>query len=257
MKRILLRVAYDGTNYSGWQIQDNAETIEGVLTLAMEKLFDEKIEVIGASRTDAGVHAYGNVAVFDTETRIPPEKIAYALNRGLPNDIRVLSSVEVDKEFHPRYVDSVKTYEYRIENSDIFVPTKERFCHHIYGKIDLQLMKNAAKKLVGTHDFSAFCSAGSQVKTKVRTITDIQIIEEPFLYANKGNDIVIRVSGTGFLYNMVRIIAGTLIEVGMKRREVHSIDTALSSLNRMDAGPTAPAKGLTLMGISYKDYQVD
>lgn len=251
MKRIRLIVAYDGTDYCGWQIQDNGVTIEGELNRALSELLKEEIQIIGASRTDSGVHALGNVAVFDTETKIPPEKIAIALNHYLPEDIRVQHSEEVAMDFHPRFCDSKKTYEYRILATKIAVPTQRRYSYHVYHELDLTKMREAAACLVGTHDFSAFCSAGSQVKSKVRTIEDIAVLEEPFNFGNGGKIIKIRVSGNGFLYNMVRIIAGTLVEVGLGRRTAEQIKEALASGERQLAGPTAPPQGLMLLEIKY------
>lgn len=244
MKRVLLKVAYDGTNYCGWQIQPNEETIEGVLNKSLSKLLKEEIIVIGASRTDAGVHAYGNVAVFDTNSRIPPEKISYALNAHLPEDIVVQASMEVASDFHPRYFDTRKTYEYRIYNAAFPLPTNRRYAHFVYYDMDLDAMRNAATYLVGEHDFVSFCSVNTQVKDTTRTIYDIQVEKEREL-------IVIRVKGNGFLYNMVRIIAGTLIQVGTHQWEPERVKEALMKKDRQAAGPTAPAKGLTLVEIEY------
>lgn len=251
MKRIRLIIAYDGTEYHGWQIQDNAVTVEEMLTKALQELLREPVEVIGASRTDAGVHAMGNVVVFDTETKIPAEKIAIALNRFLPEDIRVLKSEETEPEFHPRYCESEKTYEYRIANTPIQIPVLQRYSYHVYHSLDVGSMREAAAVLIGTHDFSAFCSAGSQVNSKVRTVYEIDIRQHPVVSVNGGCELVLRVRGNGFLYNMVRIIAGTLIEVGIGRRSVASVAEAIETGERAKAGPTAPAQGLTLLGIKY------
>ena len=251
MKRIRLTIAYDGTNYCGWQIQNNAITVEEELTKALHRLLREETEVIGASRTDSGVHAMGNVAVFDTETRIPPEKIAIALNHYLPEDIRVQRSELVADDFHPRYCDSVKTYEYTVLNTRIEDPVRRKYTYHVFDPLDICVMREAAEILVGTHDFSAFCSAGSQVKSKIRTINELFVEERVVLNGSEGREIVIRVSGNGFLYNMVRIIAGTLIEAGQGRRSVASVQETLMTGERSKAGPTAPAHGLMLMGIRY------
>lgn len=251
MKRIRLTIAYDGTNYCGWQIQNNAVTIEEELTRALYRLLNEETEVLGASRTDSGVHALGNVAVFNTDTRIPPEKIAIALNHYLPEDIRVQKSEEVGAEFHPRYCESTKTYEYTILNTKIENPVRSRYSYHVCQPLDVYDMRKAAEFLTGTHDFSAFCSAGSQVKSKVRTIYSAEIEEQPVLYGNNGKEVHIRISGNGFLYNMVRIIAGTLIEVGQGRRSIASVEEAVQMGDRSKAGPTAPPQGLTLIEIKY------
>lgn len=242
--RIRLLVAYDGTNYHGWQMQANAVSVEEVLTGALRGLLREEIELAGASRTDAGVHALGNVAVFDTETRIPPEKIAIAVNQRLPEDIRVMRSEQVSDSFHPRYAKSRKTYEYAITNAGIQLPTKRLYSYFVYIPLDIEVMVRAAGYFIGEHDFGGFCSAGSQVKSTVRTVYDIKVMVD-------GEDIKIRITGNGFLYNMVRIIAGTLVEVGMGRRKPETIRQALLQADRSLAGPTAPANGLTLIRIEY------
>lgn len=252
MRRIRLRVAYDGTNYCGWQIQDNAITVEEVLTKALAELLQKPVELIGASRTDSGVHAMGNVAVFDTESRIPAEKFAIALNRYLPEDIRVQKSEDVAADFHPRYCDSKKTYEYTITNTAIQIPQRGRYSYHVYYSLDVAKMRKAAKCFIGTHDFSAFCSVGSQVKSKVRTIYSVEVETSEIRGANPGREIVIRISGNGFLYNMVRIIAGTLLEVGAGRREIATVEEAIATGERSKAGPTAPAHGLMLKEIEYE-----
>ena len=244
--RIRLIVAYDGTKYHGWQIQNNAVSVEEVLTKALQDLLHEDVELAGASRTDSGVHAQGNVAVFDTETRIPPEKIAIAVNQRLPEEIRVMRSEEVAADFHPRYAVSRKTYEYKITNATIQLPTKRLYSYFVYIPLHVEKMKQAAELFIGEHDFGGFCSAGSQVKTTVRTIYDLQVLQD-------GEDIRIRITGNGFLYNMVRIIAGTLVEVGMGRRDMDTVRQAIEQADRKLAGPTAPANGLTLIRIEYEE----
>lgn len=245
MKRIKLVVAYDGTCYHGWQVQPNAITVEGVLNQALSELLGEEIMVAGTSRTDAGVHAYGNVAIFDSETRIPGEKISYALNQRLPEDIVIQSSEEVSIDFHPRYQKSEKTYEYRILNRKFPLPIERKYAHFVYETLDIDRMREAAAYLVGEHDFASFCSAGSQVQDTVRTINFLEIEE-------RGGLLCIRINGNGFLYNMVRIIAGTLLQVGSGVREPISVKEALEAKNREAAGPTAPAKGLHLLEIHFK-----
>ena len=250
--RILLKVSYDGTAYSGWQLQPNAITIEGVLNDALKELTGEDIQVTGASRTDAGVHSLGNVCVFDTQSRIPPDKYCYALNNHLPEDIRVISSEEVSDTFHPRHTDSVKTYEYKIWNDKIPSPILRNYTYFTYRNIDLDKMRRAAAMLVGEHDFGAFCSSGSQAQTTVRTIFSIDITQESIEDISKeGRLIRIRVTGSGFLYNMVRIIAGTLLDIGTGLLEPEIMEKCLSSHDRGDAGPTAPASGLTMIGIRF------
>ena len=246
MKRIKLTAAYDGTNYHGSQIQNNGETIEGVLKKELSSLLQEEIHLIGASRTDAGVHAMGNVAVFDTDSRMPGEKFSYALNQRLPEDIRIQLSEEVEADFHPRYCDSEKTYEYRILNRRFPVPTERLYSYFYHYKLDVDKMREATSFLIGRHDFASFCGAKAQVKTTIRTITGMDIWRD-------GDIVTIRVSGEGFLYNMVRIIAGTLIEVGNGQYPPERVKDILEACNREAAGPTAPAHGLTLMGIEFFD----
>lgn len=245
LKRVKLVVAYEGTRYCGWQLQPNGITIEAVLNQTLSELLGEEIQVVGASRTDAGVHSLGNVAVFDTETRIPPEKICYALNQRLPEDIVVQSSCQVLDDFHPRRCYSEKTYEYRILNRKIPIPTLRRDTYFYYRPLNLERMQQAASFLEGKHDFKSFCSARTSVEDTVRTILSCTV--EKF-----SKDIItIRVTGTGFLYNMVRIIAGTLISVGVGEILPESMPVILEKKDRGAAGPTAPAHGLTMIGIEY------
>lgn len=251
MKRVMLTVAYDGTNYHGWQIQPNGETVEGVLNRCLSELMGEKIEVIGASRTDSGVHAMGNIAVFDTDSPIPADKISYALNRRLPEDIRVRKSQEVPDSFHPRHCVSRKTYEYRIYCAPFSMPVRRLYTHFTYLPLDVDLMSRAAQYLVGTHDFKSFCSTEAQVETTVRQIETVKVWEERCTGQEQDREIVIRVTGYGFLYNMVRIIAGTLMEAGRGHIAPEQINRILEARDRQAAGPTAPACGLTLMGIEY------
>lgn len=245
MKRVKLVVAYDGTNYHGWQVQDNGITIEEVLNRTISELVQEDIKVIGASRTDAGVHACGNVAVFDTESRIPGDKFSFALNQRLPEDIRIQESCEVHADFHPRYADTVKTYEYNILNRRFELPSKRLYAAFCYYPMDIERMNQAAAYLVGEHDFKSFCSAGAQVQTTIRTIYAVNVTKE--------DDMVhIRITGNGFLYNMVRIIAGTLMQVGTGLMEPEQVKEILEARDRSKAGPTAVAKGLTLVEIRYE-----
>lgn len=237
----MLTVAYDGTNYHGWQIQKNGETIEGILNRCLSLLLQEIIEVSGASRTDAGVHAMGNLAVFDTESPIPADKISYALNQRLPEDIRIQKSEEVAADFHPRFCSTRKTYEYRIYCAPFPMPQKRLYAHFTYVPMDVDRMRQGASYLVGEHDFKSFCSVDAQVESTVRQIDSIEILRQE-------RDIVIRVAGRGFLYNMVRIIAGTLMEVGRGHLQPEDVQKILEQKDRQAAGPTAPACGLTLIG---------
>lgn len=270
----MLTVAYDGTNYSGWQIQPNKETIEGVLNRELSRLLNEEIKVVGASRTDSGVHAEGAVCVFDTESKIPGDKFSYAINQTLPEDIRIRNSKEVDITFHPRRVNSRKTYRYRIRHDEFPNPLDARYSYHVYTKLDIEAMRRACEFIKGKHDFKSFCSVHTDVDTTVRTVYDVHIDVTPDkkllqmsgLMKSAGESgamrsggesaaggirpeiIDIYVTGNGFLYNMVRIIAGTLIEVGQGKIKPEEIPAIIEACDREKAGPTAPAKGLTLIG---------
>ncbi|MBR5584265.1 MAG: tRNA pseudouridine(38-40) synthase TruA [Lachnospiraceae bacterium] len=248
MKRIKLVTAYDGTNYHGSQIQNNGETIEGVLKMELSSLLKEEVQIIGASRTDAGVHARGNVFVFDTESRIPSDKFTYALNARLPEDIRIQDSEEVPLDFHPRHQDTVKTYEYRVLNRKLPLPEYRLHAHFTYETLNIERMQLACKYFIGEHDFASFCAAGSQVESTVREIYDLHVKKE-------GDLVTISVTGNGFLYNMVRIIAGTLLKVGSGHFAPEDMEKIIEGKDRSLAGPTAPAKGLTLVEIRYPNYQ--
>ena len=316
-RRILLRVAYDGTNYHGWQLQPNAATIEGELNRALCALTGEEIVVTGASRTDAGVHALGNVAVFDTTSRIPAEKFSYALNQRLPEDIVIQSSKQLADDFHPRHCDCRKTYEYDILNRTFPLPAYRNTAYFLYGTLDIEAMQKACQAFLGEHDFASFCAAGAQVQTTVRTIYSLTVECRPLTEAgtpvspasgeavnaadgkhgeqvqqaqsasgemlnaaagesdeqvqqaqpesgetaipaaggtNAGSAdqlLTIRVKGNGFLYNMVRIIAGTLVEVGRGHIKPEEVAGIIAAKDRANAGPTAPARGLRLVEIEY------
>ncbi len=256
--RIKLTVAYDGTAYCGWQLQPGMPTIEGELNKALSDLLGKPARVTGASRTDAGVHALGNVAVFDTDLRIPPEKYLYALNSRLPDDIAVQKSEEARADFHPRRAACKKTYEYTILNRRTPLPEYRNTAYFYYGSLDVKKMKTAAKAFCGEHDFAGFCSSGSQSKTTVRTIYGLSVNEKPLdtdsfdgRLLECGRKIIMRIQGNGFLYNMVRIIAGTLIEVGRGAIPSESMEELINSRDRKRAGATAPAKGLRLIEIRY------
>ena len=245
MRRIKLVVAYDGTAYCGWQLQPNGVTIEEVLNKALSELLKEPVMVIGASRTDSGVHAMGNVAVFDTESRIPGDKICFALNQRLPEDIRIQSSEEVPLSFHPRKANCVKTYEYKILNRKIDMPLLRLYSHFCYFPLDVEKMRQAAAYLVGEHDFKSFCTVRTQAEETVRTIYRLDVEKD-------GDMITIRISGSGFLYNMVRIITGTLVKMGMGVYPPEHMEEILEARNRAAAGPTIPARGLTLVSMEYE-----
>lgn len=242
MKRIKLVLAYDGTNYCGWQLQPNGITIEEVLNRALKSLLHEEIQVIGASRTDSGVHALGNIAVFDTESKIPAEKMCFALNQRLPADVVIQSSCEVPLTWHPRKCNTIKTYEYRIFNRRIPDPTVRLNSYFFYMPLDIEKMRQAASYLVGEHDFKSFCSIRTQIEDTVRTITSLTLEKD-------GDMMIFRISGNGFLYNMVRIIVGTLLKVGIGYYPPEHMEEILDARNRNQAGPKAPAHGLTLVSI--------
>lgn len=259
---MMIVVAYDGTGYSGFASQKDPKirTIEGELNRALSELTGEQIEVCGASRTDAGVHALCNYAVFDTCSPIPAEKFAMAVNTHLPSDIRVRKSMEVPESFHPRTLRTEKTYEYRIYCAGVPDPLRERYFAWTYFPLDVRKMQRAAKDLAGEHDFASFCNPAGTTLTTVRTITDIQVEERlcsvPGLMRtgipendlrDEAREIILRVSGTGFLYNMVRIIAGTLIRVGRGQTAPDAIPDILEKKDRQAAGDTAPACGLCLV----------
>ena len=286
-KRILLSVAYDGTDYAGFQAQKSGvPTIEGELNRALTELTGVPVEVIGASRTDSGVHARCNLAVFDTESRIPPEKFAHAINVRLPDQICVQTSMEVPADFHPRRCSTVKTYEYRIWNAQMPDPMRRLYTYFSRYRFDIDKMREAAAYLVGEHDFKSFCSTYTSAKTTVREVLAVEVEEilpgcetalpgsetalpgsETALPGSEialtgteialtGSDITLTgseialtgsVTGRGFLYNMVRIIAGTLMEVGRGAKTPDQIPDILNACDRRAAGPTAPACGLTLV----------
>ena len=244
MKRVRLIVSYDGTNYCGWQIQNNGITVEEVLNHALTDLCREEIAVIGASRTDSGVHALGNVAVFDTNSRIPGEKFSFALNQRLPDDIRIQQSDEVADDWHPRFQDTVKSYDYCFLNRRMPDPMRRLYSYFIYYPMDVENMQKAADYLIGEHDFKSFCTPRTQVRSTVRTIYDLTLTKE-------GDEIRMRITGNGFLYNMVRIIAGTLARVGTGLYTPERVKEILEAKDRNVSGPKAPPQGLTLISIAY------
>ena len=261
MKRIKLIISYDGTNYVGWQVQKNGIAVEEVINKHLSKLLKEDITIVGASRTDSGVHALGNVAIFDTNTRIPSGKIALALNQSLPDDIKIVMSEEVSADFHPRYTDCTKTYQYNILNSRVNFPLQRLYTDYVYYELDVEKMRQAAEYLIGEHDFKAFSSAGGQQKSSIRTIYNIDLSFE-YLEETENRPLSpsldfrpklvhITISGNGFLYNMVRIIAGTLEKVGMGIYPPEHVKEILDSCDRRLSAPKAPARGLTLVKIEY------
>lgn len=244
MRRIHLIIEYDGTNYAGWQRQSNALAVQQVVEEKLARLTGESIVVHGASRTDAGVHALGQSVHFDTESRIPGDKFSYALNTMLPPDIRVIHSEETDFGFHTRFSAVGKRYRYLFWDAP-HAGALNRFTHaHSIYRLDDALMRREAQALIGTHDFAAFAASGSVVKDTVRTIWKADV-------KRSGCEVSLVVEGNGFLYNMVRIIAGTLQSVGSGKLEPGALARAISTGDRLDLGVTAPAKGLTLMEVYY------
>ncbi len=246
MRRILLTVEYDGTNYAGWQRQLNGLAVQQVLEEALAKATGERIVVTGASRTDAGVHALGQAVHFDTGSRIPPEKYPFVLNTMLPRDVRVHAGREVPEGFHARFMTCGKRYTYRMVNSRHASAIRRNTHVHVPLPLDTGLMRQAAAELLGTHDYAAFQASGGTAKTTVRTITraDIGVL---------GDEVILTVEGDAFLYNMVRIIAGTLIEIGYGRRSVHAFSEAYETLDRLSLGVTAPPQGLELTEVKYPE----
>lgn len=244
MSNIKLTIEYDGTNYHGWQSQKNALSIQDTLENALRKLTGEECKLIGSSRTDVGVHALGQVANFHTNSRIPPEKFSYALNSILPKDIAIKESAEVPLDFHSRHCAKGKKYKYIICNSTYRPALLRNRAWHISSPLNIEAMSKAAMYFQGTHDFSAFRATGSSVKTSVRTIMQTSL---------KANEEIIEfeISGNGFLYNMVRIIMGTLAEVGMGKIPYDAVPEIIESCDRTRAGKTAPAQGLYLVEVYY------
>jgi tRNA pseudouridine38-40 synthase len=244
-RRIRLTVEYDGAGYAGWQRQKNAMSVQQRLEEALGRLTGQQAVLTGASRTDAGVHALGQVAHFDTLSRIPGEKFSFALNAMLPADIRVRASQDVPGDFHARFDARGKLYRYLVHNSAHASAIGRNTCAHVAYPLDDGLMRREAALAVGRHDFAAFAASGSIVKDTVRTLRDVRVVRT-------GCEVAFFVQGDGFLYNMVRILAGTLIAVGSGKLETGAIARALKSGSRLDLGPTAPARGLTLMRVYYE-----
>ena len=243
-RRIRMIVEYDGTNYAGWQRQANALAVQQVVEEALTKLTQTPVVITGASRTDAGVHALGQTVHFDTESRIPAEKFAYALNTMLPADVRIRRSEDIDDDFHARFSTRGKRYRYLIyQNAHAGALNRNTHAHVIY-PLDDDLMRREAQALVGTHDFAAFAASGSVVKDTVRTIYSVRL-------ERRGDELELTVEGNGFLYNMVRIIAGTLISIGTGKLEPGAFARAIETGDRLVLGVTAPAHGLTLMEVFY------
>lgn len=243
-RRILLTVSYDGTQYSGWQYQENAPSVQDALEKALQQAVGKFTRVTGASRTDAGVHALGQRVHFDTDATIPPEKYPFVLNRFLPPDIRVWEARQVAPTFHARYQAEGKWYTYRIHNAPHASAIYRNLTWHVPLPLDAEKMHRAAQRLLGTHDFAAFAAAGGSAKTTVRTIDSVSV-------ERQGDMITLKIHGNAFLYNMVRIIAGTLVYIGQDKLDEACITRAIESGSRLELGVTAPAAGLELTRVEY------
>ena len=243
--QILLTIAYDGTAYAGWQIQDNALAVQEVIEDALFKIYKTPCPLKAASRTDAGVHAHGQRASFFIQKQnIPLDKLPIVINSYLPTDIAVRDASIVPDDFNPRFCAIRKTYEYKIYNNKTPDPLIRRYCAYERRPLDIQFIKEAARYFIGEHDFAAFKAAGGSTKTSIRKISDCNI--------KKTDDIInLSITGSGFLYNMVRIIAGTLLYVGLGRIIPNDIPKIISSKDRKMAGKTMPPEGLTLVEVFY------
>ena len=246
MKNIGLVVAYRGDAFAGWQIQKNARTVEGELKRAAAEVTGEPVTIYGAGRTDAGVHARGQRANFKTASSIPAERFAYALNAHLPEACRVMSSFEVPLDFHSRYDAKGKCYTYRIYRGPIADPLTADFSWQVSYFLDVDRMRAAAGDAVGTHDFKSFQAAGSSAKTSVRRVDLIAITED-------GPMLIVQYIGNGFLYNMVRILTGTLVAIGSGKLAPDAMAGIIAAKDRNAAGVTAPAKGLELTRVYYEN----
>lgn len=242
--RVLLKIAYDGTDFFGYQVQPNKRTVESELKRCLDNLLGEDVKLVASGRTDSGVHALSQCVHFDTQTKIPIKNIKDALNSVLPSDLRVISSKKVSNDFSARYSCKKKTYRYSCYLSKTQNPLLERYKTLVEYPLDIEKMKEVVSILEGEHDFKCFLKTGSSVKTTVRTIYSIKIVK-------KGSSLDFYVTGNGFLYNMVRIIVGTLLAVGEGKLDLERVKTALNSGNRTLLGKTASAKGLCLYRVNY------
>lgn len=244
MRNIKLTIEYDGKDFNGWQKQPNKLNIQGEIEKAIEEVTGEKVELIGSGRTDAGVHAIMQVANFKIKKNMPIEKIPYALNSKLKKSIRIKDAEEVDEKFHSRYTCKKKTYRYVINNSIQGSAIYRNLEYHFENKLDENKMNIASKFFIGEHDFKSFKASGTSSKSSVRIIYDVKV-------ERKGERIFIELTGNGFLYNMVRIIAGTLVDVGTGKIKPEYVKNIIEAKDRLKAGKTLPAQGLYLVKVEY------
>ena len=244
MRNIKLTIEYDGKKFNGWQKQPDRLNIQGEIENAIKEITGEEVELIGSGRTDAGVHAFGQIANFKTNSNLPIEKFAIAINSKLKKSIVIKEAEEVDERFHSRYNAKQKTYRYVINNSKQGTAIYRDLECHIPMDLDIEKMKKATKYFEGEHDFKAFKASGTSSKSSVRTIYKAEVIED-------GDRIKIELTGNGFLYNMVRIISGTLVEVGLGKIKAEDIPSIIESGDRNKAGKTLPAHGLYLLNVKY------
>jgi len=244
MRKILLTIEYNGTNFCGWQTQPNGRTVQEVLENQISLLLNEKITLFASGRTDSGVHSLGQTAHFETSSNFDIKKLTPAINFGLDKDVSILSAKEVDLDFHARYFVKKKTYLYKVYCSKIEKPLKNSFCTQVKSMLDIEKMKEASKFFIEKHDFSAFCASRNNTTDFVKTIFEIKI-------ENLADEIHFYITGDGFLYNMVRIIVGTLVAVGQGKIPPTAISAIIESKNRKKAGKTMPACGLYLVKVEY------
>lgn len=244
MRNIKLTIEYDGKEYNGWQKQPNKLNIQGEIEKAIKNITGEDIELYASGRTDAGVHALGQVANFKTESKIPIEKMAIAINSQIKNSIRIIRAEEVDEKFHSRYNCKQKTYRYIINNSIHGSAVYRNLEYHMPVKLNVENMKKAIQYFEGEHDFKAFKSSGTSSKSSIRTIYKAELKQE-------GDRIIIELTGNGFLYNMVRIISGTIVDVGLGKIKPEQIPDIILAQDRTKAGKTLPPQGLYLVKVKY------
>ncbi len=254
MRTIKLTIAYDGTDYAGWQVQRGEKTVQEVLQAAVEKVTGAAAGVIASGRTDAGVHALGQVAAFRTESQLPPDVLRRALNAELPRDVAILEAVEAPTRFHPIRDAVRKRYRYLIHDGPVRDVFRRRYCWQYPSRLDAEAMHRASQALLGTHDFSSFETSGAERKDSIRTVYDLRVGR------GRGAErdlVTVEIEADGFLYNMVRAIVGTLVEVGRGAEDESWVAEVLAAADRRRAGPTAPPHGLFLVRVEYRDVGFD